>query len=453
MVTGNFSLAGIAESVGVAILTAGITNGVTYNSGTGSFGVADWTQNLNNLDDGVKTLEQMAGTTSLVGTSISQSTGSTATTLSQQALGIATQSTLVAGVQTAIKGGSFVTNLETDAVSSIAAVGANDIGNLAQNSDSIIAQGSIGYTLAHAALGCAASAAEGTGCAGGAIGGAVSSVVAAPITGFVAQAGGDANTTLAVSAGLDALTAGGAAALLGQNPQAAVTAAANEYINNCAAGDDACKRLAEQGVVKPLSGPAFAAACGDGSQPCNTQLLGTMVQAQGANANQALANMQAMAPYAAGTLGVALLGPEALTAAALAGGFDYEGDAASYATGLSKDAPSFSKSFTTGVIGGLAYPFAIADEAIAGMSTAGKVIANGYNATVAGTAAFGAAGVTHQDNPDLSGGLAGGIAVAGSWAKAALPGPLGNYANQLIQGIAGPLQSYIQNQQNKSSGK
>ena len=34
------------------------------------------------------------------------------------------------------------------------------------------------------------------------------------------------------------------AALFGQNPQAAVTAAANEYLNNCAAGDDACKHLA-----------------------------------------------------------------------------------------------------------------------------------------------------------------------------------------------------------------
>ena len=55
--------------------------------------------------------------------------------------------------------------------------------------------------------------------------------------------------------------------------------------------------------------------------------------------------------------------------------------------------------------------------------------------------------------PPLSGPSTGGIAVAGTWAKAALPGALGNYANQLIQGIAGPLQSYIQNQQNKSSGK
>lgn len=41
-------------------------------------------------------------------------------TRSQQALGIATQSTLVADVQTAIKGGSFLANLETDTVSSFA---------------------------------------------------------------------------------------------------------------------------------------------------------------------------------------------------------------------------------------------------------------------------------------------------------------------------------------------
>jgi filamentous hemagglutinin len=238
--------------------------------------------------------------------------------------------------------------------------------------------------------------------------------------------------------------------LLGQNPQAAVTAAANEYMNNCAAGDDACKRLAQQGALSPFSGSAIAAACGDGSQPCNTQLLQTMVQAQAANAAVAGQNLQTMALYGVPLVGVALLGPEALTAAGLAGVYDYAGDAYSYATGLSKDTPNFTKSYITGIIGGLTYPFAIGDEAIASTGLGGKIAANGYNALVAGTGAFGAAAVTHQDNPDLSGGLATGLAATGSWAKSATPGPLGNFANQLIQGIAGPLQSYIQKQQSKS---
>lgn len=271
----------------------------------------------------------------------------------------------------------------------------------------------------------------------------MSAMAAAPITSAVAQAGGSVNTTLAVSAGLDALVAGGAAALLGQNPQAAVTAAANEYMNNCAAGDDACKRLAQQGALSPFSGSVFAAACGDGSQPCNTQVLQTMVQAQAANAAVAGQNLQTMALYGAPLAGVALLGPEALTAAGLAGAYDYAGDAYSYTTGLSKDTPNFTKSYITGIVGGLTYPFSITDEAIASMGTAGKIAANGYNALVAGTGAFGAAAVTHQDSPDISAGFGAGAAGLGGLVKNLVPGRLGNFLNNLIQGSAGPVQTAI----------
>lgn len=220
---GNFSLAGIAESVGVAMLTAGITNGITYNSATGSLGVASWSSPLGS---GVETLGQMAaGTTSVVGTSVAQSTGAVASTLPQQALAIAAQSTLEAGVQSAIEGGSFLKDLETDAVSSVAADAANDIGTLAQNPDSIISQGSIGYDLAHAALGCASSAALGTGCASGAIGGAV----AAGLNPIINSSG---NLSPAALAGIETLVSGSVAGTLGFNVQGAVTAAQNETLNN-----------------------------------------------------------------------------------------------------------------------------------------------------------------------------------------------------------------------------
>lgn len=205
-------------TAGVAMLTAGITNGVTYNTNTSSLGVADWTQKLNELGDGVKTLGQLAGTTSVVGMTVSQSTGSTATPLSQEALGIATQSTLIAGVQTAIKGGSFLTNLETDAVSSVAEVAANGIGTLGEVRDSIIAKGSIGHDLAHAELGCASSAALGTGCAGGAIDGALSA-------GLNPVIDAKGNIPPAVLASIDTLVSGSVAGALGFNAQGAVTAA------------------------------------------------------------------------------------------------------------------------------------------------------------------------------------------------------------------------------------
>ena len=235
---GQFSLSGIAESMAVAAVTAGLTNGITFDSNTDSLGF-NLTQDINNLPAGVSTLGQLAGVTPGVGTSVAQSAASVADNLPQQALAIGAEATLQAGVQTAIDGGSFLTNLKNDAVSDVAAAGAYDIGT-AFNGQA----GSLGttsdpaYVLAHAALGCAASAASGTGCAGGAIGGAVSAAIANEIA--TAATGGQGITDpgqLAVITAATMLLGGGAAALLGQNANAAALAAANETLNNtCASG-------------------------------------------------------------------------------------------------------------------------------------------------------------------------------------------------------------------------
>jgi filamentous hemagglutinin len=257
------------------------------------------------------------------------------------------------------------------------------------------------------------------------------------------------NLPPAALAAIETLVSGSVAGALGFNVQGAVTAAQNETLNNFCdhnpCGQGLASALSSQsgnGALNPFGGSAFAIACG-GGQPCNTQLLGTMLQAQGANADLALANMQTAAPYVGGTLGVALLGPEALTAAALGGAYDYAGNAYSYLTGLSKDAPNLGNSYIAGLVAGAAYPFTIADGAIAGMSRIGKIAANGYNAAVAGTGAFGAAGMT-QSSPDAPAAAATIATAAGSGAKAILPGPLGNALNQMIQGAAGPLQNAIQ---------
>lgn len=350
------------------------------------------------------------------------------------------EATIQAGVQTAIQGGSFLTNLRNSAVSDLAAAAAYGIGNAASVQGSPIAVGTPGYWLAHAALGCAASAAEGSNCASGAIGGAASSIISPYL---VDQAGGAAQLTIGDRAAITAIAmiAGGAAAgLVGQDTTAAAIAAENEALNN--------SEQVHNAGLKPFSG-LVSQVCGPPNPPCSNQLMQTLVNAQAQNSAMALSNMQTTAAYGLPAVGVALLGPEALAAAVLAGGFDYEGDLVSYMTGLSKDQPSFNKSYVTGIINGLTYPFAIADKAIEGMSAAGKIAANGYNATVAGTAAFGAAGVTHQDNPDLSGAVAGGAAALGAWAKAVLPSPFGNMVNQAIQGLSGPFQSAVQ----KPSGK
>ncbi len=135
---------------------------------------------------------------------------------------------------------------------------------------------------------------------------------------------------------------------------------------------------------------------------CSDEVLHAAIYARGANADAAATNMQTAVAYGAPVAVLALAGPEAVAAAALAGGLDYAGTTYSHLTGLSKDKPDFTNSYMTGVVAGLTYPFAIAQKTIAGMGTAGKIAANTYNAGVVGVGAFGAAGVTLQDNPDMS---------------------------------------------------
>ncbi|ABE30115.1 hypothetical protein DR64_540 [Paraburkholderia xenovorans LB400] len=181
--------------------------------------------------------------------------------------------------------------------------------------------------------------------------------------------------------------------------------------------------------------------CPAGAQ-CSDATLNAVIQAQGDNAAVASGNMKTAAAYGAPAAAVIALGPEAVTAAALAGGLDYTGGVYSYATGLTKDAPSVTNSYIAGVVGGLAYPLAIGDAAIAGMGTAGKIAANAYNAGVTGVGAFGTAAMT-GGNPDISAGFATGSVATGSLVKAMFPGPIGNFLNNLIQGAAGPIQNAV----------
>jgi filamentous hemagglutinin len=169
-----------------------------------------------------------------------------------------------------------------------------------------------------------------------------------------------------------------------------------------------------------------------------------VIQAQGANADAASANLKTEAAYGAPAAALVLIGPQAVAAAVLAGGLDYAGSAYSYGTGLSKDQPNFTNSYIAGVVGGLSYPFAIGDAAIAGMGTAGKFAANAYNAGVAGVGAFGTAAIT-GGKPDGAAAAATIAAAAGSGAKIIFPGALGNLLNQMIQGAAGPVQNAVQN--------
>jgi len=181
--------------------------------------------------------------------------------------------------------------------------------------------------------------------------------------------------------------------------------------------------------------------CAAGAQ-CSDAVLNAAIQAQGANADVASENIKTVSAYGAPAAAVVALGPGAVYGAVVAGGLDYLGSIYSYATGLTKDAPSFTSSYIAGVVGGLTYPFAIGNAAISRMGTAGKIAANVYNAGVAGVGAFGIAGMT-GGNPDISAGFATGSAATGSLVKAMFPGPAGDFLNNLIQGAAGPIQNAV----------
>jgi filamentous hemagglutinin len=88
-------------------------------------------------------------------------------------------------------------------------------------------------TLSHAVLGCAASAALGTGCAGGAIGGATSALLSPSVVSALDPSGAPLNATqTAIVAAIAILAGSVTAGLAGANAQAGATFAENEALNN-----------------------------------------------------------------------------------------------------------------------------------------------------------------------------------------------------------------------------
>ena len=95
--------------------------------------------------------------------------------------------------------------------------------------------GEIAYVVAHGALGCAASAAEGTGCAGGAIGGATSAALTPYIGTAVVGNGVASQAQIGVITALAALAGATTSGLAGANALGGANEAENEALNNCSA--------------------------------------------------------------------------------------------------------------------------------------------------------------------------------------------------------------------------
>ncbi|MFP4899385.1 beta strand repeat-containing protein [Paraburkholderia sp. BR14261] len=213
--TGNLDLSQDLKGAGIAALTAGLTQGLAGTTGITNLG-------------GIITQADSSITLASIGNTVEN---------------VGSQALIGAAAQTAIEGGSFGTALANNLAQDTAAVGANAIGTY-------VPSGTIGYELAHAALGCAASAAEGTGCAGGAIGGATSALIAPLVRdglydgsqtvtttdngdGTLTQTTSYNNSAFnALTAGIATLSGGLVAGLAGTNAQAGATSAENEVLNN-----------------------------------------------------------------------------------------------------------------------------------------------------------------------------------------------------------------------------
>ena len=264
VVAGNgINVGSILEAGAVGALTAGLTDGITFNSTTGSFGLGNLDQGLNSLPQDTSTLGQLAGISSvgnaLTGT-VSTAGATAASNLPEEIAAMGATATISAGVQTAIEGGSFLNNLKTAGLSDAAAVGAYSIGNAFSDQTGFWTTSNPLYVAEHAALGCAAGAASGTGCAGGAIGGAASAAFSPDLLKAIDPTGADLSPgQQAVMAGFATLLGGGLAGLAGANAQGGATAAQNEVLNNT---DEHTADAAQTGGLLSKAG-AFASAVGN----------------------------------------------------------------------------------------------------------------------------------------------------------------------------------------------
>lgn len=211
----------MAEAGAVGAITAGLTNGITFDGS--SFGVNGFDTVLKGTDS----LANIAGSNTLGGALQAAQNGAVGT-IGQQAVGMLGTALVGSAVNTVVYGGSFGQALEGSLVAQGAALGANEIGATTNPE-------SLQNIVEHAALGCAVQSLSGGSCVGGAIGGATSAV-ATPLIGavIVGQGAASPEQSAAITA-LAMLTGGGVASAFGQNALAAAGAAQNEALNNCTA--------------------------------------------------------------------------------------------------------------------------------------------------------------------------------------------------------------------------
>ncbi|WP_230680155.1 DUF637 domain-containing protein, partial [Ralstonia solanacearum] len=240
----GFNFGKILTAGAVGAITAGIANGIAVNA-NGTLGIADQASQGN-------TLARLAGAQSVPGTTMTQAAASTTTNLLQRVEAVLVMSAANAGVNTIAYGGSFGRSFLNSLATNTAAIAAYNIGSGVPGIGSPVATPDtiVANIALHALAGCASSAVQGTGCAGGAVGAATSAILAplmrdalygdAQTSTLTDNGNGTATLTTnysnpAINAAVVALStmAGGAVAnAIGANANAGAAAAQNEALNN-----------------------------------------------------------------------------------------------------------------------------------------------------------------------------------------------------------------------------
>ncbi|WP_246637197.1 two-partner secretion domain-containing protein [Burkholderia catarinensis] len=236
--TGSVKWGSAFEAGAIAAVTAGLTNGITYDANAG---LGFTTQPL--VQGGTtSSLASLSGVNPAIGNTANQATTSAASTLATRGLAMLAEAGISAGVRTAIEGGSFGSALKSGMVSELAAAGAFAIGDQA---DPLTLQN----IVEHAALGCAAGAVGGTGCGSGAIGGGVSAIVSPWLTYGASKTGASDDVQNAIVASFATFAGGAVAGALGGDISSGALAAQNEALNNTLQH----KELALEAIGKVLS--------------------------------------------------------------------------------------------------------------------------------------------------------------------------------------------------------
>jgi filamentous hemagglutinin len=126
----GFDVGQILEAGAVGAITAGLTNGINYDSSTG-FGVSGLGDNIQ--PNSLGSLSGINTVGSKLGGTVSTSGATAASNLPQQAIAIAGTSALSAEIETAIEGGSFLNSFKTGLIGNSAAAGAFAIGDANQS--------------------------------------------------------------------------------------------------------------------------------------------------------------------------------------------------------------------------------------------------------------------------------------------------------------------------------